>query len=170
MLNTRIRETLDNAQPVDQAGFRKGFACDDHLFTVVALIEKMTEFNCPIWICAIDFRKAFDTVEHLSLWESLFEQGVPVTYIHLMATLYKGQSGRVCADKTSKAFSIGRGTKQGDPLSPTLFNAVLEKALKNVVEKWKGRGWGVRLGSYPGDVLCNLRFADDILLQATNRR
>ena len=66
VLDSRIKVALDTLQSVDQAGFKKGFGCDDHLFTVVQLIEKMSEFNRPLWICAVDFRKAFDSVEHVA--------------------------------------------------------------------------------------------------------
>jgi hypothetical protein len=34
VIGTRLSEFLDKAQPVDQAGFRSGFSCEDHLFTV----------------------------------------------------------------------------------------------------------------------------------------
>ena len=64
MVNGRIQATLDRAQPVDQAGFRPGFRVDDHLITMLWLIEKTNEFNVPLWICATDFAKAFDTVSH----------------------------------------------------------------------------------------------------------
>ena len=41
----RVTDTLNQLQPVDQAGFRAGFSCDDHLFTMVQLVEKHAEFN-----------------------------------------------------------------------------------------------------------------------------
>ena len=55
---------MDIRQPVDQAGFRKGFSTEDHIFSIVVLAEKMAEFNLPLWIAAEDFEKAFNTVEH----------------------------------------------------------------------------------------------------------
>ena len=70
------------------------------------------------------------------------------------------------AKRESRAFRITRGTKQGDPVSPPLFNAVLEKAMTKIKAKWLQKGWGIRVGPYPGDLLQNLRFADDVLLVA----
>ena len=81
LILSRVRETLDGAQASDQAGFRKGYSCDDHLLTVVLLTERMAEFRQPLWICAIDFVKAFDSVSHASLWEALSNQGVLPVYI-----------------------------------------------------------------------------------------
>ena len=54
-------------------------------------------------------------------------------------------------------FVIKRGRKQGDPLSPNLFNAVLEKACREL--EWEEYGIMV-----DGKRLNNLRFADDIVL------
>ena len=91
------------------------------------VIEAAAEFQFPLWICAIDFKKAFDTVEHDHLWESLYQQTVPHVYIKMLARLYSDQTANVVTDKVSRTFQIGRGTKQGDPISPELFNAVLDK-------------------------------------------
>ena len=78
---TRIRSKLEQAQSADQAGFRCGFSCDDHLLTAVFLMEQCAEFQLPLWMCAVDFKKAFDCVEHTSLWDSLLEQGVEKEYV-----------------------------------------------------------------------------------------
>eukprot|EP00973_Karenia_brevis_P095023 12425304-Karenia_brevis.AAC.1 len=64
----------------------------------------------------------------------------------------------------SKPFEIGCGTKQGDPLSPPLFNAVLEEVLKKCKIGWASKGLGVRVDNEEHAFLQNLRFADDILL------
>ena len=69
ILCARIKDILLKAQSVDQAGFRPGFSCDDHMFTITLLAEKMNEYNLPLWVVAVDFRKAFDTINHGSLWQ-----------------------------------------------------------------------------------------------------
>ena len=56
-----------------------------------------------------------------------------------------------------------RGVKQGDPLSPILFNAVLEKMFRTIKAKWVDSKTGIDFGHRR---LANLRFADDILLIA----
>ena len=128
------------------------------------LQEKCQEYRLPLWVAAIDFRKAFDTVEHSSLWNVLKEQGVPLRYVKVLQKLYDGQYGRVVANGESRASSITRGTKQGDPVSPPLFNSVLEKAMAGLKATWLKKGWGLQLGTNPEDRLSNLRFADDVLL------
>ena len=157
---------FESAQTRDQAGFRNEFSCDDHLFVVTMLMEKSNEIGQPCWIATLDFKKAFDTIEHEALWKALESQDIPACYINVLKALYTDQTARVQTDAASRTFSIHRGTKQGDPISPTLFNAVVEEFMKTVKKKWKDKGWGVQLGSSTGEKLTNLRFADDILITA----
>ena len=70
----------------------------------------------------------------------------------------------------SKSFKFGRGTKQGDPLSPALFNAVLESVLRQIQPAWRKKGYGIALGTEDTDILTNLRFADDLLLVASSEQ
>eukprot|EP00973_Karenia_brevis_P077225 10726980-Karenia_brevis.AAC.1 len=112
---------------------------------MVLLIEKLSEYKSPLWACTIDFQKAFDTVEWAHLWRALASQGVPRPYIALMSRLYRNQVGQVVGRTVSKSFAISRGTKQGDPLSPSLFNAVLEAAMKEIKSKWCRKGWGIKV-------------------------
>ena len=55
VLNERVRARLDRAQSVDQAGFRSGFSCDDHLFVTTIMFERAAEWGAPIWVAAVDF-------------------------------------------------------------------------------------------------------------------
>ena len=68
----------------------------------------------------------------------------------------------------SREFIVERGTKQGDPLSSLLFNAVLERAMGRVKKSFGMRKYGIRLGMTEDMRLSNLRFADDVVLVATS--
>ena len=162
----RIKKILFKEQSCDQAGFREGFSCDDHLFTVTLLAEKSNEYNLPVWVAAIDFAKAFDSISHRSILEALEAHKVPAAYISVMNKLYRKQTATVKCEIESRRFEIQKGSKQGDPISPLLFNAVLEEVMRKVKAKWAAKRYGVELEPTYGAPLTNLRFADDILLIA----
>ena len=161
-----MKSTLEAAQARDQAGFRHDFSCDDHLFVVSQIIEKSNEIGKPCWMATLDFKKAFDTITHEALWKALEKQSIPASYIGVLKALYSNQTARVQTDTSSRTFAIHRGTKQGDPISSALFNAVVEEMMKNIKRKWKLKGWGLQLELTTEEKLTNLRFADDILLIA----
>ena len=160
----RIEGQLSAEQSNDQAGFRPGFSCDDHLFAITLLAEKCNEFNIPLWIATLDFRKAFDSIEHSSIWSSLIAQGVPPCYVQTLSKLYAGQYASVQSDARSRAFPIQKGTKQGDPISPLIFNSVLEEVMRETKSRWARNKFGLQLGHGRESTLTNFRFADDIIL------
>ena len=55
LLFNRLEEILDPHQSPDQAGFRRGFCTEDHLFTLVLIQEKAYEWQVPVWIATLDF-------------------------------------------------------------------------------------------------------------------
>ena len=120
--------------------------------------SRSLEWNFPVWFASLDLQKAFDRIEYSSLFGALQSQGVSRPYLKLLAALYCNQTG----DVTGNTFPIQRGVKQGDVISPLLFNAGLEHAMR----KWKLRlqHCGFDLGN--GEYLTNLRYADDLMLYA----
>ena len=164
LLQTRIERTLDENQPREQAGFRKGYSTTDHLQALNQIIEKSNEYNLPLCIGFIDYEKAFDTVEHFAIFEALRKTNVNETYINILQNIYNQATARVHLDKlVSTEFQIHRGVRQGDPLSPKLFTAVMEEIFKKVEISE-----GVNVD---GENLSNLRFADDVsLLNETTKQ
>ena len=163
----RMRQGLESEQSCDQAGFRSTFACEDHLFAISMLAEKHLEWQRPLWVVTVDFKKAFDTIGHTCLWKALLEQGAAPLYVDVFRRLYQMQTAVVKCDRESKAFDVQRGTKQGDPISPTFFNAALEKVMRELKRKWSSERRGIDVD---GDSLTNLRFADDVLLVCKSLR
>ena len=170
LLCNRLAALFDSQQSPDQAGFRKGFCTEDHLFTATMLHEHSYEWQLHLWAAAIDFKKAFDCVDHDCLWEALRGQSVPAPYITLLQKFYSGQVATVKTDVSSRSFNIERGVKQGDPLSSYLFNALLEHVFRQCKPAWERKGFGIQLGHTKLTRLTNLRFADDVLLIAPNLR
>jgi len=161
VITNRIGKTLDENQPREQAGFRKGFSTMDHLHTTNQLIEKCTEYKIPLVASLIDYSKAFDSVEIPEVIEALKEQGIEEVYISVIEHIYSYAQSYIRMHEDSRFFKHRRGVRQGDTSSPKLFTACLERALKKL--KWENKGINI-----DGEHLSHLRFADDIIIFANN--
>lgn len=157
----RISKQLDENQPREQAGFRRKFSTLDHIHTVKQIIEKYKEYNKTLYVAFIDYSKAFDSISHTSIWESLKNQGISSSYITTIKNIYSDNEARIQLDTLGRKFKIEKGVRQGDPLSPKLFSAVLENIFRKL--DWKRFGLNIN-----GEKLNHLRFADDIVLLEEN--
>ena len=89
--------------PDVQAGFRKGRGTRDQIANIFWIIEKAREFQRSIYLCFIEYAKAFDLMDHSKLWKILKEMGIPDHLTCLLRNLYAGQeatvrTGRATAD------------------------------------------------------------------------
>ena len=96
--------------------------------------------------------------DHTALFRSLRRQ-MDHDYVALLELLYKTQHGNV----GTHCFPITRGVRQGDVLSPVLFNVVLECAMAKWKTKLRSHGFCLHPDN-EHDRLTNIRYADDILL------
>lgn len=96
-------------------------------------------------------------MEHEYIWAALSEQGVSTKYITLLKNIYSKGTAQVRLETTGKEFAIEKGVRQGDPISPKLFSAVLESIFRNL--DWKDEGLNIN-----GENLNHLRFADDLVI------
>ena len=91
ILQARLQQYMNWEPPDVQAGFRKGRGTRDQIANICWIIEKAREFQKNIYFCFIDYAKAFDCVDHHTLWKTLEEMGIPD---HLTCLLRN-----MCADK-----------------------------------------------------------------------
>ncbi|GBP46097.1 LINE-1 retrotransposable element ORF2 protein [Eumeta japonica] len=122
----RITNTLDENQPKEQAGFRSKFSTIDHIHTLRQILQKYSEYNKTYHIGFVDFNKAFDTLEHDYIWDAMNRQGVQEKYIRIIKNVYTASTAKVKLEYESSEFPIKRDVRQGDPISPKIFSAVLE--------------------------------------------
>src|SRR5260363_25005 len=78
-------------------------------------------------IISIDAEKAFDKIQHLFMLQSLNKLDIDGTYLKIIRAIYdKPTANIVLNEQKLEAFPLKTGTRQGCPLSPLLFNIVLE--------------------------------------------
>ena len=101
IFQARLQQYVNCELPDVQAGFRKGRGTRDQIANIYWMIKKAREFQKNIYCCFIDYTKAFDCVDHNTLWEILQEIGIPNHLIHLLRNLYAAQKATEFQKKTS---------------------------------------------------------------------
>jgi hypothetical protein len=104
----------------------------------------------------LDISKAFETVPHQAIEGSLTKKGIPQYIAKLIRGSYKALNTIISACTTEVKVDIRRGLKQGDPLSPFIFNALMAPLILEL-EKQK------RFHISEESMVSSLAFADDII-------
>ena len=157
LLQTEIKRTLDENQLRELAGFRKDYPISNYLQALNRIIEKSNEYNSQLCTGFTDYEKAFDTVEHVAIFEALRKTHINETYVKVLQHIYSQTTARIHLDKlVSDEFPINRGVRQGGPFSPKLFTAVMEEVFKKA-----DISEGI---NFDGENFTNLKFVDDVVL------
>ena len=132
----------------------------DQIANICWIIKKARELRKNIYLCFIDYTKAFDCVDHNKLLKILTEMGVPDHLTCLLRNLYAGQEATVrTGHGTTGWFQIGKGVHQGCILSPCLFNLYAEYIMRNAgLEEAQA---GIKIARRN---INNHRYADDTTL------
>ena len=91
ILQARLQQYMNHELPDVQAGFRKDRRSTDQIANIHWIMEKAREFQKNIYLCFIDYAKAFDCVDHHKLWKILQEMGIPDHLTCILRNLYSGQ-------------------------------------------------------------------------------
>ena len=78
-------------------------------------------------IISIDAEKAFEKIQHPFMTQTLQKAGTEGTYLNIIKAIYDKPTANIILNgEKLKEFPLKSGTRQGCPLSPLLFNIVLE--------------------------------------------
>ncbi|GFO20695.1 endonuclease-reverse transcriptase [Plakobranchus ocellatus] len=128
------------------------------------IIERALEMlkDIHVYLCFIDYTKAFDRVKHWEMIKQLKQLHVDGKDLRIIKNIYWQQIAAVRIENEISPFQmIKRGVRQGCVLSPDLFNLYSETILRKLDEYP-----GIRIG---GRIINNLRYADDTVLIAENK-
>ncbi|KAL4127579.1 hypothetical protein QTP88_011746 [Uroleucon formosanum] len=116
-----------------QTGFIKGISTTDHIFTIRQALEKYYEFEKEVHLCFVDFSQAYDSINRNKLWITLEEFEMPSKLIRLIKECNSNTACKVkFRNQLSESFDVNTGLRQGDALSPLLFNLALEKVVRTM--------------------------------------
>jgi len=116
-----------------QCGFQRNSSTTGHIFCIRQILEKKWEYKEAVHQLFIYSKKAYDSVRREVLYNILIEFGVPQKLVRLIKMCLTEIYSRVRVGKyLSDMFPNRNDLKQGDVLSPLLFNFALEYAIRRV--------------------------------------
>ena len=111
-------------------------------------------------IISLDAEKAFDKIQHPFMIKTLQKVGIKGTYLNIIKAIYDKPTANIILNgEKLKPFPLRLGTRLCCPLSPILFNIVLEVLATGIREEKEIKG--IQIGKE--EVKLSL-FADDMIL------
>jgi len=176
LLLDRVSKCVEHKLSELQSGFRPNRGCPDQIFTLTRAMELSWEFDVPMYMCFIDLRKAYDSVDREALWHVLKVYGIPDKLIGLLRDLHEGTVAAVkWRGNVSDWFEVRTGVRQGCVIAPLLFNIFIDYIVREALHDVSS---GFRLGYRVGNritwartdkplhevILQLLLYADDMVL------
>ena len=110
-------------------------------------------------IISIDGEKAFDKIQRLLMIKTLQKVGIEGTYLNIIKAMYDKLTANIILNSEKlKEFPLRSGARQGCPLSPLLFNIVLEVLTITIREEKEIKGIligkeDIKLSLFAGDMI-----------------
>ncbi len=165
VLNSRLVKFLksNNFNSDFQIGFSENCKTSDHILTLKTLTDKYFHKNKKLFVCFIDFRKAFDSVWRDALVYKLLNANVGGMFGRLIQNMYTHSSVQIKLNEgLTDAFQDNIGVKQGCVLSPTLFKLFINDLPSIFTDKCQPVSLFNRK-------VTSLLFADDVVLTSESK-
>lgn len=162
ILNDRLYDFMNDKLSIYQAGFKRQHRTSDHIFTLNTLVRKCLRKkhgSKKLYTCFVDFSKAFDALWRPFILEKLFSKSVGGKFYTVIKQMLISTKANVkLPHLVTDYFAMTLGIKQGDPISPTLFNIFLDDLVPCILNS---------NGDHPSlnnTVIPLLMYADDVVL------
>ena len=138
IINRRLQEWVQDNNITDeyQAGFKQGYSTIDHVFTLIAFVQKQLSMHRKLYVAFIDFEKAFDSINRNLLWPILLKNGIKGKLYKCIRSMYDNVKCKIrCGTKLTDYVKCVAGVKQGDVCSPILFTLFINELAIEVLNK-----------------------------------
>ena len=150
-----------------QKGFLPFEGCLEHSFLMDSIFEDSKRRRKDVRIVWLDLQNAFGSVPHHTMWSMMEALRVPTGFADICKEIYNDSSQRVrSTEGLTDELKLTQGIKQGCPLSPLLFNLVLEGILPHIEKEDGGyefcNGTKVNILAYADDICIIGRSKEEI--------
>ena len=149
----------------EQGGFRAHKSTIQQLEVHTSLLEDARLMQQDLYVTMVDLKEAFDTIDHQVMLKIMTDLGFPADAVRVVKGLYEDTYTTI---KTpygdTQPLRVGRGTLQGDSLSPFLFILYLEPLLRWLSVGGKGYQPGSLRKEGSSVTFSNTTYADDLTL------
>ena len=162
ILNNRLQKWCDRNNIIheEQAGFRKEYGTIDNIFNLMAIIQKYLGKRIGRFYCIfIDFSKAFDSVQHLRLWDSLSRKNIDGKFLNALKSMYSNLTSCIrLPNGYTEFFKCNIGTRQGCIGSPLIFSLFINDIVDYLNQHFQR---GITISADIADI-CTFLYADDV--------
>jgi hypothetical protein len=132
-LSTKISKVLNFILDSSQTAYIPGRAVADNLRANFYMKRHCNKNNIDAVLISLDAKKAFDSVDHKYIEDTLIAYGFGDGFINIFKMLYKDITTKILVNGfQSESIKIKRGVKQGDALSCAIFIICIDPLLRNI--------------------------------------
>ena len=127
-----------------------------------SVVKYYNHYESPVYTCSLDASKAFDRINHWTLFSKLIAQGVPCPFVKIILYWYRTQIVCVKWGKlNSSYFAVSNGVRQGGILSPKLLSVYVDELSKTLS--------AAKTGCIIKDISINhVFYADDLCIMSAS--
>lgn len=160
VLEARVSRTLQ-LNP-DQRGFIRDLdGCGENLTAYSGALKYARARGKSLLVTSLDLAKAFDSVRYSTITRSLHRLGVDDYTVELLRNYVDNQETLIKYQEGTMKVKLNKGVRQGWPLSPVLFLAVVDELLHQLKD---ADGFHIKNDFGDKGVLTGIAFADDLIL------